>query len=305
MSELRFTDESDLIRIKQQKSLFAKVSGYEFRKKINRCTLPEKFKDGRLLKILFLDIIWVTIVWILIVYKITADSGSTFLRYYTNWGLMLNAFYYTLDLIFILQSTRWLEFNLLFIFFWQLTFNVWMIFVLVFPMLLSNPGTITDNFKQNGGTLDPGVVFVGDRIVHVVPVIMWFLYYYWRQIDFLAIYHLMYYESWANRLKMPYDWRNWMIIWYLVVMLFFNTGYFWTYYNAFDFDVVYEVSTPIWIGILILISIDMLIILSIIWLSPIYPHPTPDTSTWSKSPFDLAQIDITEYSNDMGKNYSD
>ena len=173
-----------------------------------------------------------------------------------------------------------------------------MIFVLVFPMLLSNPGTITDNFKQNGGDFDPGVVFVADRIFHVVPVVIWFLYYYYRQPDFVSIYHILYYENWKNRFKNVYDWRNYGLIWYIIATAFFMTGFFWVYYNAFDFKIVYEVDTPIWIGILILVGIDLLIILSILWLSPIYKHNTQELDTWIISPNDISKIDELEWNKD-------
>lgn len=301
MSDLKIDSKQDLIRIKDAENLFQRQIGYEFRKKVGRCELPKKFEDGRLMRILFFDIIWVTICWIGVGAKVVSDDPGQYVEHYTNWGWTINAVYYSFDLIFILFPTRTWEFRLLYIFSWQLFFNVWMIFVLVFPMLLSNPGTITDNFKQNGGDFDPGVVFVGDRLFHVVPPIASFLYFYWRQVDYMAIYAMMYLEPWIMRIKHPYDWRNYGIIWYLVALVFFNTTFFWVYYNAFDFKVIYEVDTPVWIGFLILIGIDLLIIVSIIWLSPIYPHAIPDTSTWSLSSYKLAKIDRDEYEADFGK----
>lgn len=301
MSDLRIEDKNQLVLMKNVANLFQNQIGYEFRKKVSRCELPKKFHDSRLLRIIFLDIIWATICWIGVAAKLFNDDPGQYVEHYTNWGWTMNALYYSFDLIFILLPTRTWEFRLLFIFFWQLTFNVWMIFVLVFPMLLSNPGTITDNFKENGGDFDPGVVFVGDRIFHVVPVVVWFLYYYWRQIDYIAIYNLMYLKPWIDRLKHPYDWRNYGLLWYLVALTFFNTTFFWVYYNAFDFEMIYQVATPIWIGFLILIGIDLLIIISIVWLSPIYPHPQVDTSTWSMSSYQIAEVDRIEYEADFVK----
>ena len=297
MSDFRLSEEEQ-IQARMREVMFRRVSGYEFWKRVKNCELPKKYQDGRLLFIMALDLIWIIILWIGIIAKVVEDSGADFLKHYTNWGWVFNAFYYTLDLIFLLMATRWLEFTLLYIFFWQLTFQIWMIFVLVFPMLLSNPGTITDNFKQNGGQFDPGVVFVGDRIFHVVPVVVWFLYFYWRQADFIAIYHRMYYNYWANRHRDIYDWRNYGLFYYIVAMAFFQTGVFWVYYNAFDFKIVYEVSTPVWIGLLILIGLVILISLSIIWLSPIYQHTIRDLNTWSFLPEEYAEIDYLEWRKD-------
>src|SRR5271169_3236024 len=133
MNDIRLSEEERLA-FKIKDTLFRRISGYEFWKRVKNCELPKKYQDGRLLFIICLDTIWITVLWIGIVAKIAEDSGAEFLKHYTNWGWALNAVYYTFDLIFLLQATRLFEFYLLYMFFWQLTFNIWMIFVLVFPM---------------------------------------------------------------------------------------------------------------------------------------------------------------------------
>ena len=300
MNDPIYTEETKVF-IRRTTNVRTKIRNYECRKSLSKCELPKRFRNWRLPVIVAVDIMWLIVLWGGVVGKIINDSLTEYVKHYTNWNWTANAVYYTFDLLFILRSNRFPESILLLVFFWMLTCNNWFVFTLVFPMLISNPGTITDNFKENGGDFSPGIVFVADRVFHVMTIVFWFIYFALRIIDFIELYNLLFKEGWMKRHKDPWNLWNYGIIWYIILMSIYSPLFFFVYYNAFDFRIIYEVSTPIWAGIIVIVGVTILsIIYPIIFLSPImnYNQKHINTNSWTVDDYNPSKDDIKSYKKD-------
>lgn len=286
------------IGIRRRVGIQEKIRNYDCRSSLSRCELPKRFRGWRLPLIIAVDFMWILVLWSGVIGKLINDSGAEFFKHYTNWNWLANAVYYSFDFLFTLYPNRFWEFNLLTTYFWMLTCNNWFVFVLVFPMLLSNPGTITDNFKENGGDFSPGVVFVADRIFHVVTIVFWFIYFALRIIDFIEIYYILFKDKWNSRSKNPWDLSCYGIIWYILLMTAYGPMFFFTYYNAFDFKIVYQVNVPDWEGIIVVLCVTILsIIFPIVFLSPIIPwnQQNINTDSWVTNEYEPSVDDINAY----------
>lgn len=318
-----------------------KIRGLSCRQSLARCILPPRFRTTRLLMLIFINAIWLIILWAGVAAKAFSDSSYDYVRHYTNWMWTIGTIYYTLDFIGLLMESRTMEMIILLIPWWIVFSNINIVFWLTFVMVYDNPGTITDNFEENGGDLYAGTVLLGDKIFHILPLVMAYFNLFLRIPDFIEIYdglfgsnykgedterikNIIYkelketdhqiYESDRNTIKrfsglsakeeielldehekkfllekntkrkkwinenvnltvgrsflVPSDHRSvfyfgcvpdnsireHILHIYIAITFFFSFSIFFIYYNIFDFNEVYEVDTPIWVGLLIVIG---------------------------------------------------
>lgn len=175
-----------------------KIRGISCRQSLARCVLPPRFRSTRLLFLLFINLIWILLLWSGVFIKAVSDDSNDYIRHYTNWMWTVGAIYYTLDFLGMLLESRYMEMILLLIPWWIVFANINIVFWLTFIMVYDNPGTLTDNFKENGGDLYPGTVFLGDRIFHILPVVMAYINMFLRIPDFIDIYDSVFGSSWEG-----------------------------------------------------------------------------------------------------------
>lgn len=267
------------------------VRGFACRESVANCKCPAHFRNPRLILLLASDIVWVVILWIGTIGKIATDSTLDVLQHYTNWLWFMQTAYYSVDVIALLSQTRALEFNLLFGVWWVVFPNIWVVFWLVFAMIYSNPNVITDNFEENGGDYYAGAVLVGDRIFHVVTAIYSAWYFAWRIPDFVDIYNITFGDDWRHGTGS----RRYGVIIYIFLMTLLAFLPFFIYYNSFNIKEVYEVTTPVWVGIMILVgSITITNVCGMAIMSPIGDAVRHSFSeSWSMSyakPSDLDRV---------------
>ena len=173
-------------------------------------------------------------------------------------------------------------------------------FFLVFLMLLSNPGTITDNFKENGGDYNPGDVFDADRLFHVIPPFFVLITIFILSTDIREMYDVIFEKQWKDYFKRPYVIANNTIFFYIILMSCFSVLPFFVYYNAFDFHIVYSVSTPLWAGLLVVVAVLVLaVIMPIVYFTPITQLRTIDNrGSWVTDGVNPSQEDIDAYLED-------
>jgi len=245
------------------------LRGYSCRYTICPPSVPKHFGDGRLLVIMALEIIWVTTLWLGVFAKLMSESVKEYISHYTNWIWTFNAVYYTIDLIMITRRTRVGEKHWLLFAFWPFAMNVWLMALLVFSMLMSNPETITENFKENGGDFTPGQVFYADRLFHVVPTWFELVYFLLRIIDFRVLFKKAFGKHIKNIWKGSRNLADYTIFLYIAFESFIGTMFFFVYYNSFDFKLVYGVNTQVWLGIIVL----LVVMVSTIWIPIILLSP--------------------------------
>lgn len=282
-----------------------KLKGYACRRSLSRCQLPDRFKDGRIIFLILITFLWSLVLILGFIGKWVSDSAKEFLDHYTNWVWSINTFFYPIYFFSLFQASRTIEKYLLYIFWWPLSFNNWAMFILVFLMLLSNPGTVTDNFKENGGDFSAGVVLVADRVFHVIPPLMWFIVFSFNSKDLREIYKIMYQDSILRWFFNPWDVRNNMVFFYILITMFVSVAPFFVYYNAFDFKIIYEVSTPTWCGILIVIGVLIIsVLLPLFYLLPFFTFESTDNlNTWTINDKDPSKEDIQAYLKDHHPEY--
>jgi hypothetical protein len=270
------------------------VKGFACRESLARCELAPRFKNFRIILLIVSNIFWGIILWIGTIGKIAYDDALDIVQHFTNWLWFMQTAYYTADIIALLQDTRALEFNLLFGVWWIVFPNIWVVNWLVFAMLYSNPNIITDNFEENGGDFYAGEVFIGDRIFHVVTAFYAAWYFLLRIPDFVDIYNITFGNDWRHGRGS----RKYAIVVYALVMTGLAFIPFFVYYNIFNIKEVYEVTTPIWAGLLIIWgTITMTNIAGIILMSPVGDVVRSSFSaSWSMNYTDASDVDRLQYS---------
>lgn len=248
--------------------------GYSWRAACAHCTVPKHMRNGRILVIFVLNFIFVTFVWIGVLYKAIYDSAIDYVQHFTNWMWTFAAIFYTLSNISMLMANRFFESILLFGMWWIYFSNVMVVVWLVVVMKWDNPRVLTDEFEVNGGEYHAGEVFTGDFVFHVLPVIYALLHLLFRIPDFIDVFDLYFVPRDPVSMRAPRV-RYWKmvtrVVSYLIVLTCIASPLvILTYYNAFDMNHVYEVDTPIYLGILIIaFSIVTAIVAPVVLLSPL------------------------------------
>jgi hypothetical protein len=167
-------------------------------------------------------------------------------------------------------------------------------------MVESNPGTITDNFKENGGDFDPGDVFVADRLFHVVPPIVMLITIFVLSQDLREMYDEIFLEQWRKRFEDPYSLANNTVFFYIFLITIASIMPFFVYYNAFDFHDVYAVNTPIWLGIILVLCILVLaVILPVVFFTPITKiKMVNNRDSWVLDEYNPSVEDVKAYMED-------
>jgi hypothetical protein len=292
----------DAVRLRNQyiQSTRNSIRGYACRQRLARCELPRRFHDGRIILQICFTVIFCVVLWGGFIGKLASESFLDFIEHYTNWVWSICTFFFTALVISLMMATRWMEMQVLFIFLWPTMFNTWVMFFLVFLMLLSNPGTITDNFKENGGDFDPGVVFNADRLFHVIPPFFVLITIFVLSTDIREMYDVIFDKQWRDHFKRPFKVENNTVFYYIFLMSAFSVLPFFVYYNAFDFHVVYSVSTPLWAGLLVVIAVLILaVIMPIVYFTPITQLRNIDNrGSWVTDGINPSQEDIDAYLED-------
>lgn len=130
---------------------------------------PRRIIMGPLIWIDFVVVLcWTAVLWYGFAGKLMAENPEHFGHFLTNWSWMTQLVYFTLKLLSIIfRSGRLLWFTN-YVVFWPTWINCWAVAWLVMLVLEDSPGLVTDMFKD----VSPGLVLLGDRIYHVVTVLI-------------------------------------------------------------------------------------------------------------------------------------
>lgn len=279
--------------------------GYSWRAACAECTVPPHMRNVRIMIIFVLTFIFVTFVWIGVLYKAFADSTQDYLQHFTNWMWTFAAIYYTLDLVSMLMVNRFLESMLLFWLWWIYFSNVMVVFWLVFIMVYDNPRVITDEFESNGGDYYAGLVLVADKVFHIIPELFAVVYLGFRIPDFVDVFHIEFTPTDDMSLKYPmvaYITMVKRVIVYLILLTCVACPLvILTYYNMFDINQVYEVDTPVYLGVLVIMfSIASSTVAPVLLLSPLgIPSRKRHPLSWSTSIRSPSRQDKAEYTRDV------
>ena len=133
-----------------------------------------------------IHVLWVIFLFFVLVEKVAFFSFTSFIRYFTNWAWTTHLIFYTLTLSLFIDKSygvcgsrtgTWV----IAVCFFPLGTITLFIMTLVSALLLKDPDFLLDVFMY----IDPGIVVVGNDIVHVYPFLAWiiFAYFYKQQIE--------------------------------------------------------------------------------------------------------------------------
>ena len=273
------------------KSIYDQINGFATAEACRRCVVPAHLTTRRLIYLGILSI-WVGILWIMLIGKVTTGTWDDYLRHFTNWMWTYNTIYYTLDLVTLgmLRNRAW-EHNVLLVVWWNLFGNVWLVFFLVFILLYDNPYIVLDVMEEYGGDMYAGSVLVFERVFHVLPAVFALFALFMRMPDLIL----------AMRYEFEHNWRRGRPIYlyaYIGVTFLLSFTPFLIYYICLDPNEVYGVNTPVWLGMVVLLStMGSCVLLPVIFLSPMgkSSRSAVPVDWWSADPQRPSSVDVDVY----------
>lgn len=286
---------------RRQDTVTRQQLGFSWRAACAECRLPPHMRNVRIMVLLIFNILLVTFVWLALGAKAYVDTLEEYVEHFTNWMWTFMAIYYTFDIVAMLMINRFFESVLLSWVWWIYFSNAMVVFWLVFIMLYDNPGILTDEFEENGGDTYAGTILDGDRVFHIIPELYGIIYFIARIPDFVDIFYIAFTPMDAESQAFPRVRYRKMVSNMIVYMVLLNCVacplVILAYYNIFDIKYVYEVDTPVYLGVLIIFfTILSTNVAPILLLSPLgLPSRKQHLRSWTVSPYVPSQQDVDEY----------
>lgn len=218
---------------------------------------------------------WTVVLWSFLVGKMMLgdDGVKDYFRHFTNWSWTLSAVFFLVDVVaYVLPRRQWrlrVRYGLAMYGFWWVNGTAWLVFWIVFVILNDNPFLLTDISKSGGYSL--GLVYCMDRIFHVLPPLVLWLYALFRRTYFHAVLF--------NRYRQVQRWPiSGKIQWALYV--FGSTlaplSLLLIYWLIFDIGTVYGLQSPI--AILASLGATVLLVSNLAPLTLLYEYSTQSRS---------------------------
>ncbi len=116
-------------------------------------------------------LLWGAFLWGVLIFKLVSDDRYDIVRHYTSWSWAMALVFFTLDAVsYFAQSVLFRRIVYAF-FFWFAWANAWIVFWVVYVILGQNPQILLDATVSGGGAYTLGQVLLGERTLHVIPVI--------------------------------------------------------------------------------------------------------------------------------------
>lgn len=210
---------------------------------IDTISAPKKKRMGfQTLIALIAFIIWGALLWILMIGKIVMSSNGfvDYFRHFTNWSWTLSALFFLLDTIAFFLPPRAharLRYGLAAYGFWFVNGTAWLVFWIVFVILNDNPSLLQAISDTGGYSL--GFVFCMDRIFHVLPPLVLWLYASFRRIYFYAALY-----RWRDRTKQNGTIAHFWWAVYIFCSTLAPVPLLLIYWLIFDVAIVYGLHAP-------------------------------------------------------------
>ena len=125
---------------------------------------------------LLLVLAWTGVLLTSLIWRGINESLQDYASHLTNWSWALASIFYFFDLVSHLDPTGRLAYLNVLSFWWMTWGLQWVIFWLMFLVLKENPDLLLEASDREGGDLPLGTVLDGDRLLHIVPVVVNILY---------------------------------------------------------------------------------------------------------------------------------
>lgn len=197
--------------------------------------------------------LWTILVFLLGIGKLSLDGFGGYAIHFTNWQWTIQGFFFLTDILSLFDKTGFYTFYVVTIGFWLTNGVTWVVFVLIFVVLGENPDLLINMSDRGTGTLSLGLIMDFDRVFHVLPALMIFLYLFLRR-DKIAFNSYFFMNNHDN---------DWGIQLAYAGISMGSTIYFALIYFAItDVNKVYGITLNI--GYIMLIGIAVLVIFNLI-----------------------------------------
>lgn len=202
------------------------------------------------------NVVWVFMLWFIFSVKVPTDGPWLYFHYFTNWMWTTNVLYYTVDLLTYLDYSGTLQFYWLYVAWWPFFGNVCQVFWLVIPLLWLNPRIVVETADQIGWS----ATLVGERIVHVLPLVRAWFYLWCRSRDIIDILRHYWWENPRDRSFFAF---------YMVYMWLGGNLLIAAYCLNYDFHRVYGLDLNYGVAfVMIQVIFVLFLILPILLMSP-------------------------------------
>jgi hypothetical protein len=175
-------------------------------------------------------------------------SLEDYVRHFTNWAWTLHTVYFTITLLSntLFIQLRYLNSFMISFFYFGLQGIAWSVAVLVYVFIGINAEFIEQYMKSFGGNTSDSTVLLGNAFYHGFPVLFYLLYSIAYQKDIWLAMHWELNEYPASLLG-----RVFFAIYniYLIPVLYYGS-----YLLFFDPKDVYNIDTPWWVGLLVVVG---------------------------------------------------
>ncbi len=134
---------------------------------------------------------WLVILFGVTIYKFIWTDQIDILRHYTSWNWIFNTIFFILERV--ASFLDWYNGSISYMsivysyVLWVIQGSNWIVFWLVWVILYQNPNILLEQTIDEGGKYTLGQVIIGDRLLHVLPVIIFLIYFILRLPEIIKI----------------------------------------------------------------------------------------------------------------------
>jgi len=154
-----------------------------------------KVKKIKAIYSLIINVLWIGISLAISGVRTTnpKDNETNVLSHFTNWNWLILTSFLILDVMAFMNDE--LLSYIIGVAFWPTWTSCWLVFWLVILVLVDNPMILLENSNYFGGAYDTGLVFLMDRLLHVVIIAIIFLYFFLKYDQIILAALNIYYRS--------------------------------------------------------------------------------------------------------------
>ncbi len=207
-----------------------------------------------------LTVLWGSFLWAVFIYKLSSADRYDIVKHYTTWSWVMAMVFFTLDFVSLFAHSVPFKRTVYAFFFWFAWANAWVVFWIVFVILEENPEILTNNAVENGGQYSLGQVFLGERTLHVLPVLVLTLWLLLRLPELSrGTAHYAHYHKHSEPIEYHrYRRRLWYIV-YVTLVPLVTIG---IYALIFNPETTYGITLhPIWLFFIIVAVLVMFVTL--------------------------------------------
>lgn len=140
---------------------------------------------------------WTIILIGVTIYKFIWTDQEDILKHYTSWNWILNTLFFVVERLGTIidyfnppsanKIYKKVEFFVYSYLIWPIYGSSWVVFWLVYVIFSQNSDILIEHTKEGGGKYTLGQVILGDRLLHVMPVVALLIYFFFQLPEIIRV----------------------------------------------------------------------------------------------------------------------